>query len=140
MNAFQNPKNVGEVENYDGIGTVGNASCGDIMQITMLIEDGIIKDAEAQIQELEQQLFSKEEFRKHMDTIPAEYRFVKNQKVALFFGYWCMFVTAACCILGMYSTDTFTMILNIVTPCVLAALGMIMPYLAKKEREKLAAK
>ena len=78
--------------------------------------------------------------RKHMDTIPAEYRFVKNQKVALFFGYWCMFVTAACCILGMYSTDTFTMILNIVTPCVLAALGMIMPYLAKKEREKLAAK
>lgn len=74
--------------------------------------------------------------RKHMDTIPAEYRFVKNQKVALFFGYWCMFVTAACCILGMYSTDAFTMILNIVTPCVLAGLGMIMPYLAKKERER----
>ena len=45
MQAFQNPKNVGEVENYNAIGTVGNENCGDIMQITMLIEDGIIKDA-----------------------------------------------------------------------------------------------
>ena len=45
MQAFQNPQNVGEVENYNAIGTVGNETCGDIMQITMLIEDGIIKDA-----------------------------------------------------------------------------------------------
>jgi nitrogen fixation NifU-like protein len=45
MQAFQNPQNVGEVENYNAIGTVGNENCGDIMQITMLIEDGIIKDA-----------------------------------------------------------------------------------------------
>lgn len=74
--------------------------------------------------------------RRKINEIPAEYRFVKNQKVAMFFGYWCTFVTAACCILGMYSEDTFTMILNIVTPCVLAALGMIMPYLRKKELAK----
>ena len=35
MEAFQNPKNVGEIENADGVGTVGNASCGDIMQISL---------------------------------------------------------------------------------------------------------
>ena len=45
MEAFKNPKNVGEVENYDGIGVVGNASCGDIMQITIKVENGIIVDA-----------------------------------------------------------------------------------------------
>lgn len=45
MEAFQNPKNVGEIENYDGIGTVGNAVCGDIMQITIKVEDGKIADA-----------------------------------------------------------------------------------------------
>lgn len=77
--------------------------------------------------------------RKNIDRIPAEYRFVKNQKVALFFGYWCTFVTAACCILGMYSADPFTMALNIITPCVLVGLGMIMPYLARREREKKQA-
>ncbi len=45
MEAFKNPKNVGEIENYDGIGTVGNASCGDIMQITIKVENNIIVDA-----------------------------------------------------------------------------------------------
>ena len=42
---FKNPQNMGEVENYNAIGTVGNETCGDIMQITMRIEDGIMKDA-----------------------------------------------------------------------------------------------
>ncbi len=45
IEAFRNPKNVGEIENPDGIGTVGNASCGDIMQITLKIENDIIVDA-----------------------------------------------------------------------------------------------
>lgn len=45
MEAFQNPKNVGEIENADGVGTVGNASCGDIMQISLKIENDIIVDA-----------------------------------------------------------------------------------------------
>lgn len=45
MNTFANPQNVGEVENYNAIGTVGNEVCGDIMQITLKIEDNIIKDA-----------------------------------------------------------------------------------------------
>ena len=45
MEAFKNPKNVGEIENASGVGTVGNASCGDIMQITLKIENDIIVDA-----------------------------------------------------------------------------------------------
>ena len=45
METFKNPQNVGEVENHNAIGTVGNATCGDIMQITLRIEDDIIKDA-----------------------------------------------------------------------------------------------
>lgn len=45
MQAFQNPQNVGEIEDYDGIGTVGNAVCGDIMQITIKVKDGKIADA-----------------------------------------------------------------------------------------------
>ena len=45
MEVFKNPKNVGEIENPDGIGTVGNASCGDIMQISLRIVDNVIVDA-----------------------------------------------------------------------------------------------
>jgi len=45
MNAFKNPQNVGEIENPSGFGKVGNASCGDIMQITLKIEDNVIVDA-----------------------------------------------------------------------------------------------
>ena len=45
MEAFSNPHNVGEIENPDGFGKVGNAVCGDIMQITLRIKDNIITDA-----------------------------------------------------------------------------------------------
>ena len=45
MDVFKNPKNVGERENPSGTGLVGNASCGDIMQITLKIENNIIVDA-----------------------------------------------------------------------------------------------
>ena len=45
MEVFRNPNNVGEIENADGTGTVGNASCGDIMQISLKIENDIIVDA-----------------------------------------------------------------------------------------------
>ena len=45
MDHFQNPRNVGEIENASGVGTVGNAKCGDIMRIYHDIDDdGIIKD------------------------------------------------------------------------------------------------
>lgn len=45
MEVFKNPKNVGEIENPDGIGTVGNEVCGDIMQISLKIENNVIVDA-----------------------------------------------------------------------------------------------
>lgn len=44
MDHFSNPRNVGEIENPDGVGEVGNASCGDIMKIFLTVEDNIIKD------------------------------------------------------------------------------------------------
>ena len=44
MDHFTNPRNVGEIEDADGIGEVGNAKCGDIMKIFLKIEDGIITD------------------------------------------------------------------------------------------------
>ena len=76
--------------------------------------------------------------RKAYDMIPAEYRFVKNLKVAYFFGGWCLFVTAICCIMGMYNKDPFTFALNVITPVVLTALGLIMPKLAERERKNQA--
>ena len=45
MDHFMNPRNVGEIDNADASGTVGNAKCGHIMKVTLKIEDGIIKDA-----------------------------------------------------------------------------------------------
>ena len=44
MDHFANPRNVGEIENADGVGTVGNAKCGDIMKMYIKVENGIIVD------------------------------------------------------------------------------------------------
>ena len=45
MDHFMNPRNVGEIENASGVGTVGNAKCGDIMRMYLDIDDnGIIQD------------------------------------------------------------------------------------------------
>ncbi len=44
MDHFRNPRNVGVIEDADGIGEVGNAKCGDIMKIYLKIKDGIIED------------------------------------------------------------------------------------------------
>lgn len=44
MDHFSNPRNVGEIENADGVGTVGNPACGDIMKLSIKIENDIIKD------------------------------------------------------------------------------------------------
>lgn len=48
MDHFQNPRNVGEMENADGIGEVGNAKCGDIMKIFLKIENDVIVDIKFQ--------------------------------------------------------------------------------------------
>ncbi|KJF28217.1 Fe-S cluster assembly scaffold protein NifU [Clostridium aceticum] len=44
MEHFMNPRNVGEIENPDAVGQVGNPKCGDIMKIYLKIEDGVITD------------------------------------------------------------------------------------------------
>ncbi|MBP7330971.1 MAG: NifU-like protein [Firmicutes bacterium ADurb.Bin373] len=44
MDHFENPRNVGELADANGIGEVGNSTCGDITKIYLKIEDNIIKD------------------------------------------------------------------------------------------------
>ena len=44
MDHFRNPRNVGIIEDANGIGEVGNAMCGDIMKMYLKIEDDIVKD------------------------------------------------------------------------------------------------
>lgn len=44
MDHFANPRNVGEIEDADGIGEVGNAKCGDIMKMYIKVNDDIITD------------------------------------------------------------------------------------------------
>ena len=45
MDHFMHPRNVGEIENPDGVGQVGNAKCGDIMKMYLKINDNVIEDA-----------------------------------------------------------------------------------------------
>ena len=44
MDHFMNPRNVGEIENADGVGEVGTAKCGDIMKIYLKIENDVVVD------------------------------------------------------------------------------------------------
>ena len=44
MDHFRNPRNVGVIENADGVGEVGNAKCGDIMKMYLKVDGGIITD------------------------------------------------------------------------------------------------
>jgi len=45
MEHFASPKNVGEIEDADGVGNVGNPTCGDIMRLYIKVKDGVITDA-----------------------------------------------------------------------------------------------
>jgi nitrogen fixation NifU-like protein len=44
MDHFTNPRNVGEIENADGVGLVGNPVCGDVMKLFIKVKDGRIED------------------------------------------------------------------------------------------------
>ena len=44
MDHFRNPRNVGVIENADGVGEVGNAKCGDIMKMYLKIDDDVVTD------------------------------------------------------------------------------------------------
>jgi nitrogen fixation NifU-like protein len=48
MDHFKNPRNVGEIDDADGVGEVGNASCGDIMKIYLKVKDDVIEDVKFQ--------------------------------------------------------------------------------------------
>ena len=48
MDHFANPRNVGEMEDANGVGTVGNAKCGDIMKMFLKIVGGVIEDVKFQ--------------------------------------------------------------------------------------------
>ena len=75
--------------------------------------------------------------RKSLNKFNPEYKFTKNQTVALVAGGWCFFVTAACCLLGMYvEGDIASTALNVITPVVLTALGLILPEIKKRETAK----
>ena len=44
MDHFRNPRNIGEIPNADGVGTVGNPVCGDLMTVYIKVEDAMLKD------------------------------------------------------------------------------------------------
>ena len=48
MDHFRNPRNVGEIDDANGVGEVGNAKCGDIMKVYLKVEDNIIQDVKFQ--------------------------------------------------------------------------------------------
>ena len=73
--------------------------------------------------------------KKSAEKFNPEYKFIKNKTLGIIVGVWCFAFTAFACIGGMYSTDKFQLVLNILTPFILIALGLIMPYLAKKENK-----
>lgn len=75
----------------------------------------------------------------------SEYKFVKNPKIGFIFGAWCFAFTAFACILGMvpkvdYTADPkawwFQLFTNIITPIVLILLGMILPAIARRDKNK----
>lgn len=45
MDHYENPRNVGIVENANGVGVVGNPACGDVMKLTIRVQEGVIVDA-----------------------------------------------------------------------------------------------
>ncbi|MDD3369572.1 MAG: amino acid permease [Lachnospiraceae bacterium] len=71
------------------------------------------------------------------EKFPAEYRFVKSKTFGMILGAWCFLVTAFACITGIYSEDPFQLVMNIVTPFFMVALGFIMSNIAKKQKAKL---
>ncbi|WMJ80694.1 amino acid permease [Clostridium sp. MB40-C1] len=69
------------------------------------------------------------------DKFNSQYHFVKNRTLGIVLGSWCFAFTAFACIGGMYSKDLFQLVVNIVTPFVLLGLGLIMPYIARKNNQ-----
>ncbi|MBU3131207.1 amino acid permease [Clostridium gasigenes] len=81
--------------------------------------------------------------KKASDKFHSDYKFLKNDKLALGVGVWCFVFTAFACIMGMFPTgiETFTkewwfqITLNVGTPFVLVGLGLILPQIAKGNKQ-----
>ncbi len=71
--------------------------------------------------------------RKQQAKFETSYQMTKSQPLAYTAGVWCFGITAACCIFGIYSPHSFTLFLNIITPIILVALGLILPAIKKHE-------
>lgn len=74
--------------------------------------------------------------KKAADKFPSAYYFTKNKVVGTAFGIWCFVFTAFTCIGGIYSEDTFQLVMNIATPVVFVLLGLILPAVAKRTNSK----
>ncbi|MGL5531771.1 MAG: amino acid permease [Culicoidibacterales bacterium] len=81
--------------------------------------------------------------KKSADRIQTEYKFVKNNRLGFIIGAWCFAFTVFACVMGMFPTNVemftpewnFTVALNFLTPVILLGLGLILPYLAKREQQ-----
>ncbi|MEG2290878.1 MAG: amino acid permease [Clostridium sp.] len=81
--------------------------------------------------------------KKYSDKFHSDYKFIKNEKVALGVGAWCFAFTAFACIMGMFPNGVkaysgewwFQVIINVATPFVLLGLGLILPKIAKKNKK-----
>ena len=82
--------------------------------------------------------------KKASDKYQSEYKFVKNDKFALVIGIWCFAFTAFACIMGMFPSGIetysrewwFQVSLNIITPFILLGLGLILPKIARRNKNK----
>ena len=70
------------------------------------------------------------------DKFPSAYYFTKNKVIGIIFGAWCFAFTAFACIGGIYSEDTFQLVMNIATPVVFVLLGLILPAVAKRTNKE----
>lgn len=70
------------------------------------------------------------------DKFPSAYYFTKNKVIGIIFGVWCFAFTTFACIGGIYSEDTFQLVMNIATPVVFVLLGLILPAVAKRTNNK----
>lgn len=77
--------------------------------------------------------------KKLVGKFPREYHFTKSSGLGKAVGLWCFLVTLSCCILGIYSDDKFQLMLNIITPLILIALGFLLPMIRKSQDAKEAA-
>jgi len=79
--------------------------------------------------------------KRQQEKFPSDYRFFKSRKWGCLAGWWCLTITVVACGLGMVPKDVesgwgLQLTLNIVTPLILLALGLILPLLAKKSLQR----